>query len=98
MRCCRTPPYSYGRVVRDGVAAAESSRRDNQEAKDSMSEYDFPVGYRPYPRYRDFGISQVQAMPSHWHSKRVKHLGELRGGAGFRINTKASRLREYHWV
>ena len=48
-----------------------------------MSEYDFPVGYRPYPRYRDFGISRVQAIPAHWHPKKVKHLGKLRGGAGF---------------
>jgi type I restriction enzyme S subunit len=39
--------------------------------------------YKPYPAYRDSGVEWIGEVPVHWRVCKLKHLGRLKGGAGF---------------
>lgn len=39
--------------------------------------------YKPYPAYKDSGVEWICKVPEHWTVCRLKHLGTLKGGAGF---------------
>ena len=38
---------------------------------------------KPYPKYKDSGVEWIGDVPEHWRVCQVKHLGKLKGGAGF---------------
>ena len=42
----------------------------------------FP-SYTRYPAYKHSGVEWLGQIPAHWDVKRLKHLGTLKGGAGF---------------
>ncbi|CAM3646712.1 restriction endonuclease subunit S [Vibrio aquimaris] len=39
--------------------------------------------YKAYPEYKLSGSRQVDSIPVSWNTKQIKHLGILKGGAGF---------------
>ena len=40
---------------------------------------------KPYASYKPSGVAWLGDVPSHWASKRLKHIGQFRAGAGFPI-------------
>ena len=41
------------------------------------------MSFARYPTYKDSGIGWLGEVPGHWRASPVKHLGRLKGGAGF---------------
>ena len=41
------------------------------------------MSFPRYPRYKDSGVEWLGEVPEHWTSARLKHLGTIKGGAGF---------------
>ncbi|MCD9477315.1 restriction endonuclease subunit S, partial [Photobacterium phosphoreum] len=39
--------------------------------------------YQPYPDYQPVDIDWIDEIPSHWKPTQIKHIGKLKGGAGF---------------
>ena len=39
--------------------------------------------YKPYPAYKDSGTEWLGEVPEEWRVCKLKHLGKLKGGAGF---------------
>lgn len=42
--------------------------------------------YKSYPSYKESGIAWIGKIPNHWLVGKLKHLGKLKGGAGFPVN------------
>ncbi|MCC6069217.1 restriction endonuclease subunit S [Ferrovum sp. PN-J185] len=42
--------------------------------------------YSSYQSYKESGIEWIGQLPNHWRVGKLKHLGTLKGGAGFPIN------------
>jgi type I restriction enzyme S subunit len=41
------------------------------------------MSFPRYPRYKDSGVEWLGEVPEHWNPVPIKHLGKLKGGAGF---------------
>ena len=50
----------------------------------------------PYPTYKPSGAPWLGKVPEHWDVRRLKDVGQLKGGAGFRTVTKAKCSMNYH--
>ncbi len=55
-----------------------SSAGPQGERRDSASNK-----YQAYPEYKDSGVTWLGEIPDHWIATRIKHIGMLKGGAGF---------------
>ncbi|MDO8772159.1 MAG: restriction endonuclease subunit S [Burkholderiaceae bacterium] len=41
------------------------------------------MSFPRYPEYKDSGVEWLGEVPGHWRAVPIKHLGRLKGGAGF---------------
>ena len=53
---------------------------------------------KPYASYKPSGVAWLGDVPSHWASKRLKHIGQFRAGAGFPIEELTCPLQPYQSV
>ena len=51
--------------------------------------------YRPYPAYKPTEVEWLEEIPIHWEVSRLKHLGDLQGGAGFPHEEQWDTTQEY---
>lgn len=49
------------------------------------------MSFPKYPRYKDSGVEWLGEVPEHWEVSRIKHVGRLKGGAGFPHDEQGSR-------
>ena len=76
----------WGRTVGDVECSGGSKEQmsANSGADSGGTASDFVAGrYRRYTAYKDSEIEWLGKVPAHWEVRMLKHIGDLRAGAGF---------------
>jgi len=55
------------------------------------------VSFPKYEHYKDSGVEWLGEVPAHWRVAPIKHLGRLKGGAGFPHDAQGTQGAELHF-